>query len=496
MNESEESGASAPLGAFIARQWWVIALATVLTMAAAYALSTLQTKEYVSSSLLLFRESALEAQITGSPAPGGDDEEERALTNVALVDTREVAERTSRALGGNPSPSEIDEQVTVSRAEKTTLVRITANQPDPDDSARLANTFAEQYVNLRGSQEASRVREARRTVQAQLRNLTASERRTGQAQQLAERAVRLSVLEKLRTQSVQLVERAVPPSEPEAPRPRRNAALGALLGLLLGVGLAVVREQSDRRLRSPREIGRALGLPILGVIPGRRIGLPGRDGTGLRPGQVEAYRMLQANLRYFEGGRSLASVAVCSALPGEGKTTTAYNLAAAVAAAGSRVVLVEADMRRPVMARRYGARATPGLGELLSGERTSGVVQRVSAPGLNGGGASFDLVVAGEPRPNAAELAQSERLRWLIKEMERRYDLVVVDTPAMATYSDAIPLVKWVHGVLLVTNIGLSTRSQTAELHDRLRHLNAPVLGVVAMGGDAQEGYQVGSRAE
>jgi receptor protein-tyrosine kinase len=209
--------------------------------------------------------------------------------------------------------------------------------------------------------------------------------------------------------------------------------------------------------------------------------------------------MLRANLRYFNVDHTVRSVVVTSVAPGDGKSTVAWNLAFAAAGAGSRVLLIEADLRHPSLAASAGhLRRAPGLSTVLSGsDGFTDAVQEVPV-GRTADGAlaehAFDVLVAGPIPPNPVDLIDSQRMRDLLNHAESTYDLVVIDTPPIAVVSDAVPLLKEVSGVLVVIRLERDTRDAVAHLRDQLENLDAPTLGVVANGlkMDRTAGYGYG----
>jgi receptor protein-tyrosine kinase len=279
----------------------------------------------------------------------------------------------------------------------------------------------------------------------------------------------------------------------------RNTVLGGLLGVLLGVGLALLLERLDRRLRDPKEIEEMFDRPILGAIPeSRPLARSGPTQATLLAQEGEAFRMLRANLRYFDVDREVESVLVTSAAPGDGKTTVAWNLASAAAGAGGKVLLIEADLRHPGLANSLGLRGSAGLSTVLAGEATlEATVQEIPVQDqANGRGLrTVDVLLAGPLPPNPSDLLESDRMREVIAAGERGYDLLVIDTPPTSVVSDAIPLIKQVGGVIVVARLAKTTREAALHLHNQLRNLDARVFGIVvnAVGSDsAGYGYAYG----
>jgi capsular exopolysaccharide synthesis family protein len=285
-----------------------------------------------------------------------------------------------------------------------------------------------------------------------------------------------------------------------SPRPTRDAIVGLVLGILLGVGLAALLERVDRHLRDPREIASAFDRPILGVVPESRT-ISKAATTALQrldPAEEEAFRMLRANLRYFNVDRPIKSVLITSAAPGEGKSTVSLQLAMVAASGTARVLLLEADLRRPVLAARLGLRGREGLSQVLAGSLDlDRAVKQIPLDGTGAAGLdpqkTLDVLVAGPVPPNPSDLVESERMRQLITHAESVYDLVVIDTPPTSVVSDAIPLVSEVSGVIVVTRVGRTKRESAHHLRNQLENLRANTLGVVVNSvGRRQAGYGYG----
>ena len=222
---------------------------------------------------------------------------------------------------------------------------------------------------------------------------------------------------------------------------------------------------------------------MLGVIPDDRAvavrpAIP--DGSGW----AASFGRLRARLRYFDVDRELRVIAITSAAPGEGKTTVAYNLAVAATRAGTATLLIEADLRRPVLAGRLGLAADPGLGTVLARgcsteEAVQGMALRVDGVGHIGG--LLDLIPAGSViPPNPDELLESRAMAALLARAREHYTLVVIDTPALGAVTDALPLLAGADGVLVVGAIGHTRADLGAVVRETLVGIGAPVLGVVA----------------
>ena len=212
-------------------------------------------------------------------------------------------------------------------------------------------------------------------VNKQLAALSPRQRAGTAGLALQERAQSLGTLAELRNGNVQLAQAAAVPTSPSSPKTARNTVLGAVLGLLFGLGVAFLLERFDRRIREPKDLEAVYGLPLLGVIPESAALSRSVQGSGkasekrvLPPGETEAFHLIRAHLRYFNVDRELRTLLIASAGPGDGKTTVALHLAAAAARMGSRVLLIEADLRRPTLVRQLDIQSGPGLADVLIGD--------------------------------------------------------------------------------------------------------------------------------
>jgi polysaccharide biosynthesis transport protein len=455
--------------------------------ASALAFSLLQEKQYTADASLLFRDPGFDQKLFGSTflQPSRDPDRE-AATNIELLSVEAVAARTARALGGRLTPDEVAQKVDVVGKGQSDVASVRATDADPQFAAQLANTFAHKFIAFRQDADRAKVREARQLVQRQLDALTPTEMSGPLGRSIRERSEQLDVLASLQTGNAELVQEAEVPHSPSSPNTVRNIALGIVLGLMLGVGLAFLLERLDRRVRDPKEFEELFERPLLASIPDSRAlagGGPARH-RGLPPQEQEAFRMLRANLRYFSVDRPVRSVLVTSAAPGDGKSTVSWQLALAAAGAGTRVLLMEADLRHPSLASSADElAASPGLSTVLAGQiEFAEAVQTVTVSHDHGGRAperTMDVVVAGPLPPNPVDLIESERMRTVLHEAEKRYDLIVMDTPPASVVSDVIPLIHEVSGVIVVTRLGKSTRESLSHLRKQLENLNAPILGLV-----------------
>jgi polysaccharide biosynthesis transport protein len=456
----------------------------LLIPATVVAWSLRQDKTYTATASLLFRDPGLDQKVFGASLDSSRDPDREAATNVKLVSLDVVAERTSRDLDGRLDGGEIASKVDVAPEGQSDIVSVRASDSDPEFAARLANSFAEQYIDFRREADRSKVRGAQEVVQRELAQIGGGRRRA-QARSLRERAARLEILASLQTGNAELVQPAQVPGSPSSPRVTRNAVVGIVVGLLVALLAALAAERFDRRIRDPRQIEDIFGRPNLGGIPhSRALARGGPAQRGLPGREEEAFRTLRANLRSFKVDHAIRSILVMSPVPEEGKSTVAWNLARVAASAGERVLVVEADLRRPrLAASAVELSRSPGLTAVLAGQAT--LVEVIQTAGFTelrlpaGNYRRMDVVVAGLVPRNPGPLIDSKRMLETIQEAARAYDLVVIDTPPTSIVSDAIPLVQGVGGVLVVARLGKTPREQLLRLRDQLANLHAPLLGVV-----------------
>ena len=251
----------------VRRRFAIIALCTLLVPAAALALSLAQDKEYTATATLLFRDPQLDQKLFGSSfIEDTGDAQRRAATNLKLVSLDVVAARTARALGKGFTEGDVSRHITSAEGQAD-VVTIEATHSNPKLAAALANTFAREYISFRRQADRAKIAEARHLVQRQLDRLPPEEQASTTGRSLRQRLQELQIVTALQTGNAEQVQVAKPPTAASSPRPKRNVAIGALLGLLLGLALAFLRERLDRRVRDPEELPEIFDRPALTSIP-------------------------------------------------------------------------------------------------------------------------------------------------------------------------------------------------------------------------------------
>jgi polysaccharide biosynthesis transport protein len=474
----------------IRRRFAIVALFALLVPAAALVLSLIQEKEYTATATLLFRDPQLDQKLFGSSfVDDTADAEREAATNLKLVSLDVVAARTARALGEGFTEGLVSRSIETSSEGQADVVTIDAKHSDPRLAARLANTFAKQYISFRRRADRAKIAEAKRLVQRQIDQLAPEEQVTPSARSLRQRLQELQIVTALQTGNAEQVEVAETPTAASSPRPLRNTAVFAVLGLLLGLAAAFLFERLDRRIRDPEELPEIFGRPTLASIP--QVDELASTDEPLPPEASEPFRMLRANLRYFNVEKQVRSVLITSSQPGDGKSTVAWNLAVASASAGIPTLLIEADLRRPSFAQWTRSGVPLGLSGLLSHQGDLDDAVQTLALGARPGSAhshTLDVILSGALPPNPDELIDSTRMREIVDEAQLNYHLVVVDTPPTSAVSDAIPLMNAVSGVIVVGRLGRTTRDSAAQLARQLQNLEARILGVVVNGAPRRRG--------
>lgn len=274
---------------------------------------------------------------------------------------------------------------------------------------------------------------------------------------------------------VNSIDPATPPSRPSVPHTRQNIVLGALLGLLLGLGWAALRTTLDVKVRTEADVTALVPVPVLATVAvdpqaSSRSPVIIAPAYGTRS---EEYRRLRTNLQFVNVAQRPRSIVMTSSRSGEGKSVTVANLAVSLASAGARVCLVDADLRRPSVAKYLGLEGAVGLTTILIG--------RVSLDDALQpyGDENLQVLAAGQIPPNPSELLGSDAMVSLLGELKKRFDMVLVDTAPLLPVTDAAILSTSVDGVLVVAGGGIVTREQLKQSISMLDAVDAHILGIV-----------------
>jgi succinoglycan biosynthesis transport protein ExoP len=454
------------------RKWWVLQ-GLILVPLVVTVLSLRQEERYTATANLLFREApaaGLEATDTTLSDPARE-----AATNDGILTLPVIAQRAARQLGGGITAADVQSSVSVGPSAESDLVQIDAVWTDPAVAARMANAYGDAYIDFRRSSDRRQLQQAIDLARQRLDALPPDQQDDATAASLRERLNRLLLAQSLLTGNAELVQRASAPTKPSSPDLRRNLLLGLVLGGALGLGLAALRERLDQSIKTDAELEEIYRAPVLVRLPrNRKLAETGPEDV-LASAEAESLRILRANLRYFDVDDRLRSILVSSPMSGDGKSTVARQLAMIMAGMGDHVVLVEADLHKATSSLLRDAHA--GLSTVLAGGSLDDAIVPVE---IGDTGRRLAVLPSGPVPPNPVELLESNRMVELLSVLERRYELVIVDSPALAQVSDARPLVAEVSGILIVSALGHTTRSAAMDFRKQLQLLEGHPLGVVA----------------
>ena len=496
------------------RRWRWVAAALLATIVLSLFLSLRQTPQYRASADLLVNLQSGES-IVDQRNPLSAADAERALNNeIQILESGSAREAALEAYDGPLSVSAVTASVASNRSD---AIRVSAMGSDPDEVADLVNTYVDAYIDLRQSQRVDEILTAGNEIQAQIDRLQeeiddlndeiAAARSRAAADPdddaLAAEADRVAAdaqadiaplqnqqsfyrqqLENLQLTAglaqsggTLLLTEAVPPTSQSSPKPVRDAVVAAILGLLIGVGLAFLRDYFDESVRSIDDLERLTsGEPTLGIIPFVE-SEDGRLATLREPNGVaaEAYRGLRTSVRFAGLDRRMKVLQVTSGSLGEGKTTTIANLAVALSQAGQKVVVTCCDLRRPRIHEVFDKPLGPGFTDLLLGETSlSQALRRVDH--------NLYLLAAGSRPPNPSELLGTARTDAVIKALEQEFDYVLLDTTPVLPVTDGIVISRLAHGVVFVVSARSTTRGQLRQSLTLLRQADAPLIGFVLNG--------------
>lgn len=476
----------------------LVALCVILVTVPTVLVSRYLAPTYEGEAQLVVKEPATAATLLGSFESRPFQDPQRYIgTQMEAMKSRTLVEQVITKLNMETTPDKLLGRVTISNDGQSDIVTINVTDSTADRAASTANTWAETYVAWATDLQRASLKVAAQDVEARLtiaqEQIAAIEATLPLSGASGDGRVRLqaakdwyqrlaSTLDQLQT-NVQLVSgpgsiltTAVVNPVPVSPNPVRNWALALVLGLVFGLGVALVAEYLDNTIKSADEASLLYGAPVIGQITEDR----SKKSDPCKPivlndpaGPVaESYRGLRNNLEFIDFERSIKTLLVTSAVPGEGKSTVAANLAVVLARGGWKVALVVIDFRRAAAEARFGLERSPGLSEVLAGTRDlASVVQRP----LDG----LLLVPSGEAPPNPNELLRSAAMQRLLATLAESADIILVDTPPVLAVADAATAARWADATLVVTQDGLTTRAAADKARRQLDSVGARIIGIV-----------------
>lgn len=417
------------------KNWLVIVVATLVGLTAAAGYSFTRTPMYSSESVVFVQSQA--GATVSDLTQGSNFAQARITTYVSIVKEPVVLDPVIADLGLDLTATELAAKVTSSSPLNSTLIKIAVEDPDPALAAEIANSLAASLAS-------------------------AVERIDTPA------ASDVSPIKLTRVRD------ALADHDAVSPNTTLNLALGLLVGLALGIGIAVLRTVLDTKVRTPRDVTELTDRPLIGAIPhdpkAKERPLILKEDP-LNP-RSEAFRALRTNLQFLEldGGHTFV---ITSSISSEGKSTTAINLAIALADSGRRVALIDTDLRKPKVAEYLGIEGGTGLTDVLIGRA------RVSDVLLPWGDKSMFVLPAGRIPPNPSELLGSERMQKLLDALDAEFDIVLCDAPPLLPVTDAAVLSQSTSGAIMVVSVGRTSTHQLEAALNTLDTVGAKVTGLV-----------------
>jgi capsular exopolysaccharide synthesis family protein len=416
--------------------WIVVVCVTLLGVASAVALTMLTKPQYQASTRLFVATSA--GSSVNDLYQGNRLSQERVLSYTELLQGRTLAQRTIDKLDLGITAESFEKKITATAKPDTVLISVKVRDQSPIRSRDIANALSDEFVQM--------VRELE----------------TPRAGAMPEARV---VVE----------QRATVPTKPVTPKPARNVAFGLFVGLLSGIGLALLRDRMDNTVKDKDTVEEIAGAGLFANIPfdKERSTSPCISFGEDQSASAEAFRTLRTNLQFLDVDNPPRVLVVTSSIPSEGKTTTAVNLALALAEAEHKVVLVDGDIRRPTVHEYLNLIRAVGFSTVLSGQADlDDALQTTAYPGLS-------ALTSGAVPPNPSELLGSVAAKKVLSDLRERFDYVIVDSPPLLAVSDAAIITADTDGVLLVAKFASTKQDQLTQAVQGLQNVGARILGVI-----------------
>lgn len=419
------------------RSRWVTVLVSIVVATLAAIAYTLFTTPLYQASTRLFISTTAGSSLAET-YQGNRFSQERVISYAELLMGETVAQRTIDKLGLDMDAAELQANVKASAKRDTVLINVRVNDPSPVRARDIANTLSDEFV-------------------AMVRELETPENGA------------------VPDSRVVVEQRASIPVEPVVPKTSRNIAMGLGIGVVLGLALAVVRDVLDSTVKDRASVEEITDSGIIGSIPldkERRKEPAILFDTDNSP-IAEAFRKARTNLQFLAVDNPPRVIVLTSSMPSEGKSTTAINLALALAEADHRVALVDGDLRKPMVHNYLDVVGTVGLSTVLSGQiPLQEALQKTRFPGLT-------VLTSGAIPPNPSELLGSQSARKILQELRNEFDFVIVDSTPLLAVTDAAILAAGADGVLLIARYGQTKREQLTHAVNSLRDVDAKLLGAV-----------------
>ena len=488
------------------RRKWIIVQCLVIVPLIVVGASYLQPVRYASTARVIAVQQSAALDVATSLDTRALTLDERGLMTLAsFVATPDMAARAAEQLERPDDAETLLEDVDAETDPTTDVILIRAEADEPTEAAEVANAFAEQFVAWRRELQQTSLDDAITTIDDEI---DVTEPNTLRRQLLLDQRSQLEILKALLNGDVQIGEPARPSNVPASPKPVRNGALAVAAGLILGIGLAFVREALDVKLRSVDAVAGATSVAVIGAIPQ----LPRQHRSGdsvvaLEDPQgpvAEAFRFLRTNLEFVNFNHDVKSILITSPEASQGKSTTIVNLAVALLRSGKRVAVIGADLRRPALHRFFKIANSRGVSTVVTGgtsledalqtlsfnesaRAVSTSIHLDTAPSRytkaeDTSALKLTVLPSGPLPPNPGEIVTSRQLTEALTHLAETHDYVLVDAPPMFAVGDAAAMADKVDGIVAVLRLDQATQDTLRGVESFLERVPARTLGLVVTG--------------
>jgi succinoglycan biosynthesis transport protein ExoP len=505
---------------------WIVAIAFAAAVSAAVLVSMTQRPLYRATAQVLINRANIVSSITGVTDPSmlGNDPTRFIATQSDVARSLGLARQVVAAAGvPGLTARQLLAASSVTPATNADVLNVAVSSPRTTDAIRLANTYAQQYTAFKTNLDTAHINKALATLKSRIASMSKSgvPPTSPSYATLLQYESQLETIAPLLANNTQVLAQA-DGTVKIRPRPKRNALLGGLIGIVVGIGLAFLAEALERRIRSSSEAEAALGLPLLARVPApprsvRKAGRPVMLAKPVAP-EAEPYRRLRTNLEFVNLDHRARKIMVTSATGREGKSTTIANLGVAFARAGRKVALVDLDLRKPALHQLFGIAPAPGITdvvlkhvELPDALRTIDIARRtatldsslhptlsqralaetadITAMLSNGRAVSqgmLKVLPAGTMIADAGEVIDDDGLVPILNTLAEQFDYVLLDAPPFLAFGDAPALSARVDAIVVVTRLGVVSVAQLRDLEHQLETCQAERLGFVAAGAEVE----------
>ena len=465
-NDEIEIDLSRLFGALLKRAWLIGIVAVLCAVLTLVGTVLFVAPKYDSSTMFYVNNSSLSLEDMDFSISTGDISASKSLvkTYIVILNSRETLNDVIDYAGVNRTYSQVKGMIQAEAVDSTEVFQVTVTSDDPEEAERIADAIA--YI-------------------------------------LPKRISKI-----IQGTTAVVVDSAILPTRSSAPNYTHNTLLGFLAGFVGIIAALIIMELMDNTIRQEDDIAQISSHPILAAVPditatskggayGRKTGKTeetAKPDVPLIGGEIpftalESYKLLRTKLQFsFAEGDGCRVIGVTSALSGEGKSLTSINLAYSLSELGKRVILIDADMRRPTLAKKLSIKNEPGLSSCLTGQRDlNNLLQNC---GIAGNEKAFRVIAAGQNPPNPVELLSSNRMDVMLETLRKHYDYIILDMPPVTEVSDVLAVANKLDGVLLVVRHNMCNRTVLNSTVRQLAFVNAKVLGVVYNGVNEEgEGY-------